>query len=295
MVNSELGTVKLLKLGIHISGKCRKVGIAILGNVLKLRTTCHRLLAGDKTTIETLRLLKKTYGSWACLIIQDTYFFWIIVGPIHQIKSWCLIVVPFLHVISHNQHGLIQPMDQGVIRSLKASYKHDLMQQMISSELGQCEFQSCFNIKDALFSVATAWNSVKTETLTKAWSNLMANTIGDLMNDFDTSMQEQIEDENSAGRQFFLETVKFIAQSSQHQNLEPTDAHDWITEKTNEDAAAQFLNIENIQCITNHNSNDSSESSTNFGGDGLKVSWKDAENAMDTLIKFVEQTPDCTI
>ena len=70
----------------------------------------------------------------------------------------------------------------------------------------------------------------------------MANTIGDLMNDFDTSMQEQIEDENSAGGQFFLETVKFIAQS-----LEPTDVHEWITEKnTNEDATAQFLSLENI-------------------------------------------------
>ena len=114
------------------------------------------------------------------------------------------------------------------------------------------------------------------------------------MNDFDTSMQEQIEDENSAGRQFFLETVKFIAQSSQHQNLEPTDAHDWITEKTNEDAAAQFLSLENIQCITNPNSNDESGSSTNFGSDGLKVSWKDAKNAMNTFIKFFEQTPGCT-
>ena len=91
---------------------------------------------------------------------------------------------------------------------MKASYRLDFMQQMISSDLGPREFQSCFNIKDALFSVATAWNSVKTETLTKAWSNLMANTIGDLMNDFDTSMQEQIEDENSAGRQFFFGNSK---------------------------------------------------------------------------------------
>ena len=81
---------------------------------------------------------------------------------------------------------------------------------------------------------------------------------------------------------FFLGTVEFIAQSSQHHSLEPTDVHEWITEKTNEDAAAQFLSLENIQCITNPNSK-------------RKVSWKDAENAMDTLIKLFEKMPDCTI
>ena len=87
---------------------------------------------------------------------------------------------------------------------MKASYKHDFMEKMISSDLGPREFQSCFYVKDALFSVATAWNNLKTATLTKAWSNLMPNAIGDLMNDFDTSVQEQIEKGNFAGRQFFF-------------------------------------------------------------------------------------------
>ena len=111
-------------------------------------------------------------------------------------------------------------------------YKHDFMQEMISSDLGPRELQSCFNIKDALFSVTMAWNNqsrvsvcYKTETLAKAWSNLMANIMGDLMNDFDISVHEQIDKWNSAGRQFFK------AQSSQQQSLEPIDVHEWIIEK----------------------------------------------------------------
>ena len=43
-------TIELLKLGIHKLEKCRKVGTAILGKVLKLVTVCRHLLAGDKTT-----------------------------------------------------------------------------------------------------------------------------------------------------------------------------------------------------------------------------------------------------
>ena len=49
-MNNNIYTVKLLKIGIHKLGKCRKVETAILGKVLKLGTVCRHLLAGDKIT-----------------------------------------------------------------------------------------------------------------------------------------------------------------------------------------------------------------------------------------------------
>ena len=82
--------------------------------------------------------------------------------PDHELVSDC--GSDFACYFPPNVNRLIlQPMDQAVIKSLKPSCKHDFMQQMISSDLGQREFPSCFNIKDVLFSVATAWNNVKLE------------------------------------------------------------------------------------------------------------------------------------
>ena len=123
---------------------------------------------------ENLRQLGISDNSRCVLLLNNC-------PPDHELVFDCCSV--FACYFPPNVTSLIQPMDQGVIRSLKASYKHDFMEKMISSDLGPREFQSCSNIKDTLFSVAVVvWNNIKTATLPKAWSNLMSYTIGDLMN-----------------------------------------------------------------------------------------------------------------
>lgn len=73
-----------------------------------------------------------------------------------------------------NCTSLLQPLDQGILNSLKCIYKADFIRKC----LGDCNagtmevFQKKFNIKDAVWSIASAWNGVKTETLANAWHRL---------------------------------------------------------------------------------------------------------------------------
>uniref|UniRef100_A0A8C0JEN1 Uncharacterized protein n=1 Tax=Chelonoidis abingdonii TaxID=106734 RepID=A0A8C0JEN1_CHEAB len=72
--------------------------------------------------------------------------------------------------------SLIQPMDQGIIQNMKYYYRRDFLRELINHEGTVQDFQS-HNIKDAIFNVACAWNSVKSETLRRAriklWPSVM--------------------------------------------------------------------------------------------------------------------------
>ena len=67
---------------------------------------------------------------------------------------------------------LIQPIDQGVCQKMKDSYKKSFFCKFISSKETVPDYQRIFNIKDAIFNVAMAWNDVKNSTLRKAWKKL---------------------------------------------------------------------------------------------------------------------------
>lgn len=72
-----------------------------------------------------------------------------------------------------NTTALIQPMDQNVIKTLKAHYKKRLLMDIVSQP--DAEITSIlkkFNIKDAIINAAFAWQQVKPSTLIKAWKNV---------------------------------------------------------------------------------------------------------------------------
>lgn len=58
-----------------------------------------------------------------------------------------------------NTTPLLQPMDQGIIENVKRRYRKSLIESMLSSEdaIGIKEFWKNYNIKDAIFNVASAW------------------------------------------------------------------------------------------------------------------------------------------
>lgn len=60
-----------------------------------------------------------------------------------------------------NTTSLTQPMDQGIIRSVKCQYKREFMRRIISSDLSANieEYRKQFTIKDCIFLLADAWDS----------------------------------------------------------------------------------------------------------------------------------------
>lgn len=75
-----------------------------------------------------------------------------------------------------NTTALIQPMDQNVIKTLKAHYKKRLLMDVVSQpDADIAAILKSFNIKDAILNAAFAWQQVKSLTLIKAWKNIWPN------------------------------------------------------------------------------------------------------------------------
>ena len=80
--------------------------------------------------------------------------------PAHELISGNI----FATYLPPNVTLLIQPMDQGVCQKLKQSCKKTFSRKLINSEDTVADFQKNYNIKNAIFDVATAWNDVKNST-----------------------------------------------------------------------------------------------------------------------------------
>ncbi|XP_005333826.2 jerky protein [Ictidomys tridecemlineatus] len=76
-----------------------------------------------------------------------------------------------------NVTSVIQPCDQGILRSMKSKYKHFFLNRMLASVnrgLKIQDFLKEFSLKDAIYAIANAWNDVDKSTLTNAWHRLWA-------------------------------------------------------------------------------------------------------------------------
>ena len=74
-----------------------------------------------------------------------------------------------------NCTSLIQPQDQGINRSMKARYRSLFMKRMldvVNAGKSANTFIKEFNMKDVLWFVASAWESVKPSTLKKSWHKM---------------------------------------------------------------------------------------------------------------------------
>jgi len=64
-----------------------------------------------------------------------------------------------------NVMPFIQPMNQEVVQHMKCYYWQGCLRRLVNYEGTVKDFQCTYTIKDAVFNVVCAWNSVKTKTL----------------------------------------------------------------------------------------------------------------------------------
>lgn len=80
------------------------------------------------------------------------------------------------HFLPPNTTSLIQPMDQGIINSVKYQYKSAYLRKLLQTDSTSTNvietFRKNFTIKDAMYMIAEAWNSVSQETLVNGWHNI---------------------------------------------------------------------------------------------------------------------------
>ena len=143
-----------------------------------------------------------------------------------------------------NTTSLIQPLDQGILESLKKRYKEFLLRHLILEDnTSQCsvpEILSKLTIKDAVYWAARAWEEASIETLTKGWNNLLipsASSADTIVEDIDESAD-------------FVDIFRELGNTMDEQTLQYSE--DWLAgdgeydlgyqELTDEDIIAEVLN-----------------------------------------------------
>jgi len=76
-----------------------------------------------------------------------------------------------------NVTPLVQPVDQGVIQNMKFYYQRNFAHKLVNYKGTVDDYKRTYTVRDPVFSVACAWNSVKTTTLLqtcrKLWTAVM--------------------------------------------------------------------------------------------------------------------------
>ncbi|XP_012264382.2 jerky protein homolog-like [Athalia rosae] len=118
-----------------------------------------------------------------------------------------------------NVTSIAKPMDQGVIETMKRLYRRNLMTNLIDdSDL--LSFWKSFNIKEAIYAVACAWNGVKSQIIERAFQKIMPATD-------DIEVQNDTSDisENTLSPEAFAAVFREVDGSA---DFEETEIHSWL-------------------------------------------------------------------
>jgi len=113
--------------------------------------------------------------------------------------------------LSPNVTSLIQPMDQGVLKSLKRHYRKSLLQDILLTEedLDICEFLKGVNMKTVIDKIVIAWKEISIDTICKPWRKRVP--LPALKSSLTTKQSPPV----SALQNDFLEAAEFLADFQQ--------------------------------------------------------------------------------
>lgn len=81
----------------------------------------------------------------------------------------------FAKFLPPNVTALLQPMDQGVIATMKRTYRTKLLMSKIEEGCDLKEFWKSYTILDSIYDIASSWDSIKPLTLVRSWRKLLPN------------------------------------------------------------------------------------------------------------------------
>nr|BAN21014.1 unkown protein [Riptortus pedestris] len=176
----------------------------------------------------------------------------------------------FVHYLPPNVTSLIQPMDQGVISSLKRRYKKIFLRFLLeenNSTDSLKEIVKKWNIKDAIFSVCEAWANLSPTTLKLSWGKILE------QEDFVQESSEEVETES------FLEIAKALPDFI---HVDRDDMKKWLESEIDEEGFEQLTDNE----IADLHRKD--EPSTSLQSDYGNMSDEDEDSLIFSEIKKIK-------
>ncbi|XP_069741553.1 jerky protein homolog [Narcine bancroftii] len=197
----------------------------------------------------------------------------------------------FVCYLPPNVTSLIQPMDQGVIQNVKMLYRRDFMRKMTNFDGTILEFQKKYSLKDAIYNVSCAWDSVKRETLRRCWQKLWPLVM------FEEGSEDEFKEFSTHGmrKKVYDEVRELVDSARDKMPLSRFDLDEWLN--VDQDApVTHTLNTEEIiQAVENHGKENQAEEESDEEVEEVgKISWKNATAAFKTIFAFAEQQPFLT-
>ncbi|KFM76186.1 Jerky-like protein, partial [Stegodyphus mimosarum] len=134
----------------------------------------------------------------------------------------------FAKFLPPNITALIQPMDQGVIATMKRTYQTKLLMTKIEEGYDLKEFWKHYTILDSIYNIASAWDSVNPSILIKSWRKLIPNV--EANNDLTPLSCEENEDVDTP-MATLADTVKTVPGG---ENVDAENINEWLECDVNE-------------------------------------------------------------
>ncbi|XP_063156222.1 jerky protein homolog [Candoia aspera] len=153
------------------------------------------------------------------------------------------------------------------------------------------DFQKKYNLKDAIYTVSCAWDSVRSETLRKCWRKLWPAVIS--VESSSSPIEGFPVNSAAASSRVYDEICELVDSANDKMNLSRDELNNWLAV----DEAIPVTHTEDIiEAVVNRGKMNvaEEEESDDDGCEVEKVPWQRATAAFETVTAFAEQQPSFT-
>lgn len=193
-----------------------------------------------------------------------------------------------------NVTSLIQPMDQGVLESIKHRYWKKILEELVLRDedgTSIIDFLKGINMLKVTKMIAASWNEIKEKTLRLSWRKILP------LEDDEESQEDRQEsdaDPSAAEFQSYFQVLE--------QELDESDIGEWLQADTSDNGYAHMSEAEIISQVISpksHDSNDETEAVAEHGDDSSAsssplIQHGHAVKMFDSCIAWLQQQDEAS-
>lgn len=196
----------------------------------------------------------------------------------------------FAMFLPPNVTALIQPMDQGVIASMKRQYRTKLLMTKIEEGCDLKQFWKEYTILDSIYDIASAWESVKQLTLIKSWRKIFPKIEEQV--ELNVENHDKGEEDVDTPTATLAELVKTVPGG---ENVNDENIKEWLECDANDPGFERLTDEEIVQKATGEFQSEEerhSESEEEDANAQARMTHEEALQHVDGLLHYLEEQDD---